>query len=257
MIKPIRFPELCIQFMDFFSEFGLTLLLQIFKFAGLPTVIASYLVTMPATPFNEEIIITRAVIGFQGHAALIIAIVIFTFMAIILACNTSAIYTLHCLEHGEQPSNTWMNHTLLKSFHKASALFLLMTFSAIAGLMLCILPGIYVLSAGSVMPAILHKEEVTVFRALQGGIQSMRGHILKPIAFALLVFFGASIVITGLDMFLGMACSMLSIECNRIISMIGHCLQISALAIIPSFGAMLFWQVRLNQTTHASNAPNN
>ncbi|MFM8840638.1 MAG: hypothetical protein ACKOFB_06015 [bacterium] len=48
--------------MDFLSEYGLTLLLQIFKFAGLPTVIASYLVTMPATPFNEEIIITRAVI---------------------------------------------------------------------------------------------------------------------------------------------------------------------------------------------------
>lgn len=253
----IRFPELLTQFMDYMAEHGPSLIGQMLKYAGIPICIASYLLSIPASPLVEPSIITHAQFGIGDHILLIAGIALFMFLGVTLAITTASVFTMHCLIHGEKPSDSMLRDGIQSSYINISMILFLLALTSSIGIILCIAPGIYIMSAGTVMIPLLLHERSSPIKAMQGGIRLIRNHALKPFAFSLFVFIIISVFITAIELVMDIAIPLIHDQLGRITLMINACLRILGIGMIFTFGALLYIQLSRNEAMSRENALNN
>lgn len=243
----IRFPELLSIFMEYISDHGISLIGHILKYAGIPICIASFLATTPASPLKEPSIITLAQFPIDDHIWLLSGIAFFTFLGLILAISTASAFTLHCLLHGERPGDGMLRETIQSSFVNVCTVGFLLALTSIIGIIVCVAPGIYIMSAGTVMIPLLLHEHSSPLQAMQSGIQLIRNHALKPFAFSLFVFIVASICITAIEYVMDFAITPLHVQLGRLSFMVIACLRMLGIGMIFAFGTILYIEITRNK----------
>jgi hypothetical protein len=235
----IRFPDLFMQFLRFMSLYGIGLCTHILKFAGLPALFATYLLTFPAKPLNEPTIIVEAGFSLDGHILLFAGIFIFSVLSAILTIQTSTIYGQYSIENRESPTQEVMSHNMLETIPKTIGAFFLLSFAISIGLIFCIFPGIYILSAGVLLFPFIQDRQISIFAGLQLSVKLLRNHALKPIAFILLISIITSIPSTALGFLSDIPIPLIDTYMPRIITMIHSLISILALGMISVFGVIL------------------
>ena len=257
MSSMLRFPELLSLFMEYISHHGLSLFSHMLKYAGIPICIASFLLSIPASPLKEPTIITLAQFRVDDHVWLIAGIMFFSFLGVILAISTASIFTLHCLLHGERPSDAMLRDGIQSSFIRISVITFLLAITSSIGIILCVAPGIYILSAGTVMiPMMLH-EQYSPVKSMQIGMRLIRNHALKPLAFSLFVFIITTMCITAIELAMDYTISPIHEQLGRLSSMIIACLRLLGIGIILAFGTILYIELSRNKPMNPENALNN
>lgn len=253
----IRFPDLLSIFMEYISDHGFSLIGYMLKYAGIPICIASFLSSMPASPLKEPSIITLAQFTIDDHIWLIAGIAFFTFLGLMLAISTASSFTLHCLIHGEKPDDAKLRELIQSSFVSISTIGFLVVFTSTIGIILCVFPGIYIMSASTVMIPILLHERCSPLQAIQSGIQLIRNHALKPFAFSLFIFIVASLCITAIEYVMDLAIIPIHEQLGRISLMVTACLRMLGIGMIFAFGTILYIELTSNKAMSHGNALNN
>lgn len=235
----IRFPDLFIQFLRFMSVHGIELSLQILKFAGLPALFASYLLTIPAKPLNEATIFVEAGFSLDGHIFLFAGILIFILLSLILTIQTATVFTQHSIENMETPSQESISQAMLETIPKTIGAFFLLCFAIVLGLLFCIFPGVYIMSAGILLFPLIQDPTISIFSGLQLSVKLIRNHVLTPIAFILLISIITSIPSTAVGFLSELPIPFLDAFMPRIILMLNSLISILTLGMISVFGVIL------------------
>lgn len=235
----IRFPDLFMQFLQFMSLHGIELSLQILKFAGLPALFASYLLTIPAKPLNESTIFVEAGFSLDGHVFLFAGIFIFSLLSLILTIQTATVYTQHSIENLETPSQESISQAMLETIPKTIGAFFLLCFAIVLGLLFCIFPGVYMMSAGILLFPLIQDPAISIFSGLQLSVKLIRNHVLTPIAFILLISIITSIPSTAVGFLSELPIPFLDAFMPRIILMLNSLISILTLGMISVFGVIL------------------
>ena len=235
----ISFSELMMQHIQYMSRFGIDLCIHILQFAGIPTVIASYLWTLPARPLDTPTLIVEAGFSFDGHLLLFAGLLFFSVASIIICMQISTIHAQYCIEHGEAPNRDFIMQNLMEYMPKAIGAFFLLYFAISIGLILCIFPGIYIMSAGILLFPLMQDTRFSIFVALQLSIRLIRNHALKPLAFIILLTFITSIPSTALAYLSDISIPFLDSSMPRIIFMLLSLIRIVTLGLISVFGVIL------------------
>ena len=235
----IRFPDLFAQFLRFISLHGIELSVQILKFAGLPALFASYLLTIPAKSLNEATIFVEAGFSLDGHIFQFAGILIFSLLSLILTIQSATVYTQHSIDSTETPSQESISQAMLETIPKTIGAFFLLCFAIVLGLFFCILPGIYIMSAGMLLFPLIQDPAISIFSGLKLSVKLIRNHALKPIAFILLILIITSIPSTALGFLSELPIPFLDAFMPRIILMLNSLISILTMGMISVFGVIL------------------
>lgn len=235
----IRFSELLMQFFRYMSSFGFDLMKQIIVFAGVPTFISSFLLTFPARPLDTSTIIVEAGFSWDSHLVPVAGILLFSILSIILTLQISTIHSQYCLKYEEIPSRELITQYLLETMPRSFGACMLLCIAISIGLILCILPGIYIMSAGVLLFPLIHDTDISIFSGLQLSVTYIRHHALKPLAFMLLISFITSIPSTALGFLTEIPIPVLDSFMPRIIFMLNALISILTLGMISVFGVIL------------------
>jgi hypothetical protein len=232
---------------------GIDLCAHILKYAGLPTIVTSYLLTMPAKPLNQPTIITQAGLFFEGHAWLFAGIALFGFLSIILTMHAATEYVMQRMDGDEVESE----YHATEYVPKYAGAFLVFGISMLIGFMLCIIPGLYVMSAGTLLFPIIRNPEISIFSGFKSSLTMIRHHALKPIAFMLLISVITSIPSTALGVIADLPIPYLDAYLPRIIAMINALISVLTLSFIAVFGIILHKELLKGTEFHSPHAPIN
>jgi hypothetical protein len=227
------------EFFQFIAEHGLDLFKRILTFAGLSTVIASFLISIPAKPLNQSTILVQAGFSLDNHILLFSGIILFSMLSLILTINVSTIHAMSCYENEEPPAQEYILQELTHGFLRSIGAFLLLCITILIGCVFCIIPGVYVISAGTLLFPILRNKDKSIVSGLIYSIKMIRGHILKPIAFLLLISIITSIPSTALGFLSDLDIPYMGEYVARIITMINALISIFTLGMISVFGVIL------------------
>ena len=235
----IRFSELLMQFFRFMTLHGIGLCAQILTYAGIPTVLTSYLLTIPAKPLNQPTIITQAGFSLESHSLLFAGIALFGMLSIIITIQSATEYASQIMSSDEIQSREKFRQGIIDTFPRIAGALLLLGISMMIGFMLCIIPGFYVISAGTLLIPIIRNPEISMLAGFKSSFTLIRHHALKPIAFILLISIITSIPSTALGIIEDLPIPYLDAYLPRIMAMINALISMLTLGFIAVFGIIL------------------
>ena len=251
----IRFSELILQFIQYMTSFGIDLCILIVLFAGLPTLIASYLLTLPERLLNTPTLMVEAGFSFDTHLLLFAGLCFFIVTSIIMCIQISTIHAQYCIEHGETPNRDYIRQNLMENMPKVIGGFLLLCVTIFIGLILCIFPGIYIMSAGILLFPLIQDKRISIFVGLQLAVRLIRNHVLKSLAFMVLLAFITSIPTTAIAYLSDISIPFFESSMPSIIFMFLSLIRIVTIGMITVFGVILHKELLKGTDFAVSNAP--
>lgn len=253
----IRFSDLLLQFFRYLSLHGIGLCSHILTYAGIPTVLTSYLMTIPAKPLNQPTIITQAGFSFESHSLLFAGIALFGLLSIILAIQSATEYASQSISSDEMQSHEQFKYGMVETFPRYAGALLLLGISMMIGFILCIIPGFYVMSAGTLLIPIIRNPEISLFAGFRSSFTLIRHHALKPMAFILLISIITSIPSTALGIIADLPIPFLDAYIPRFMAMINALISILTLGFIAVFGIILHKELLKGAEFQVPHAPIN
>lgn len=253
----IRFSDLLMQFFRYLSSHGIELCVHILTYAGIPTILTTYLWTTPAKPLNQPTIITQAGFSLEHHSLLFTGIALCGLLSIILTIQSATEYALQSMSEAEIKSREQFRNGLMESIPRYAGAFLLLGISMVIGFMFCILPGFYVMSAGTLLFPIISNPEISIFSGFRSSFTLIRHHALKPMAFMLIISIITSIPSTALGIIAELPIPFLDAYLPRFMAIINALISILTLGFIVVFGIILHKEFLKGTELQAPHAPIN